>query len=253
MKILVQKSEDRDIIGVSNALSLIHEVSIWDQNEDIREIDHVDFAIFSDTAKLGYKTFSALKKGVRIVFLKCGAPSFFKGDNGTTILSLPYCADDKRYPPTFSEKRYYCDVLAFNPMGKLSNYIDILRQVPKNFTFRVVGEPVDLPNYIGGCTTPMEVSKYCMSAGVCLDFDLDVALDLAKIGCNVISNAENTISIPVFQDKDIGEVIGVQLKKKPPVLNPYEVKIITYTQFIKYMFDTVYNRMNTQTVEVPVG
>ena len=256
MRILVQKNQDRDIVGITNALIASnppHEIHIWDPEENIRDIGDVDLAIISDSGQTGYKTYSALKKGTKVLFLKCAQPDFFNGD-GTVISTLPHCADDKRYPPTFPERQYYCDVAVFNVLNTLNEEcMGILSKIPPDLTLRIMGDPINSPNYIGVCGEPYEVSKYCLSAGVCIDFGLQTGLDLARIGCSVVTDTENNVGIPVFDIDNIEDVVRSELSKKKPVLNPYEVPIITYTQFLQYMLDTVNSVMNTQTVEVPVG
>lgn len=237
MKILIQKNTDRDVIGILNALVVNHKVQIWDIDVDaILNPEDAELVIFTDTTKLGYEAFKNLNKQVKVLFLKCQKPDFYKYAS-ITIGTLPYCADERRYPPNYYDNDYRCDVLYIQNYGEKREVW--FNRVPKDLIFRIIGRPVNHTNYIGGCNDPAEVTKFCKSAGVCLDFDLEYALDLARIGCTVITDKENDLGFSVFNEDNIGQIIRDELAKTKPILNPYENKIISYSYFLKYMWEAL--------------
>lgn len=231
MKILVQKSEGRDYIGLINALG---NVMIWDPAEhDIREAG-ADLFIFTKPEVLG---FDAVKASLNkpVLFYKCVQPSVFKREC-ISFESIPPCADLVRYPLEIPDKNLSCDVFY------LSNWehdTSILNKI-KGSVFRAAGTiPIPLPNYIGRLDTPNEVSKYCLSAGVCIDLNFEYALDLARIGARVITNKENDLRIQTFNEDNINEVIQKVLSEKKPVLNRYENSILTYKALMEHAFQVL--------------
>lgn len=241
MKILLQESNDRDVVGVANALlQKRHELVFWskDKGPDIKEVaDDLDLAIFSNTTDLGRQTFTPIKKKTKVLFLKCDQPDAFKHP-GSVISSLPYCADEVRFPPNFPEKKYECDLLYYCD-GRYEPPMDIINSVPKDITFRIVGQRLDTPHYIGMCRSPLEVSKLCLSAKLCLDYNFESGLDLARIGCNVITNRPNDIGMTEYNQDNFAEVIRTHKEDKRPVFNPFEEKIISFSHFLKFMFETL--------------
>ena len=96
--------------------------------------------------------------------------------------------------------------------------------------------PLPIPNYIGRFDSANEVSKYCLSAGVCIDLNLECAFDLARIGARVITNTENDLRIPTFDESNINDVIQRILNEKKPVLNRYENSILNYKMLVEHAF-----------------
>lgn len=228
MKILVQKSSDRDCIGITNALATKHEVLLWDpDSQDIKDAAP-ELYIFTDSSKLGKYVISNVDSKAKFIFLKCQQPKDFSV-KAVTFESVPMAADVLRYPPSLPDKSLYCDAFY------LSNFQDrtsILNKLNfQGITFRAAGAiPLMLPNYIGRLDSPKEMSTMCLSAGVCIDFDLEYGLDILKIGGRVITNVENTLDIPVFNEENIVDVIRATINTKKPVLNKYENLILTYSQ-----------------------
>lgn len=230
MKILVQKSNDRDCVGITNALAPNHEVMVWDpESQDIKEASP-DLYVFTDSSKLGRYVANNINEAAKFLFLKCRQPADFKV-KGVSLDSLPVAADTIRYPVSIPNKQWYCDVFY------LSNFRDRTSELSSinfnNLTFRAAGiTPLTLPNYIGRLDSPREMSTMCLSAGVCIDFELEYGLDILKIGGRVITNKENNLDIPVFTQNNINEVIKSVLNKKKPVLNKYENLILSYSQVL---------------------
>lgn len=236
MKILVQKNIDRDAIGVTNALAATgrHEIMLWDPDQhDIKEATP-DLYIFTDISKLGRYTYNNVIKSARFLFLKCRQPEELDV-KGVSLENLPYCADILRYPISLISKELYCDVFYLSNFK--TDYTDILKKINlNNLSFRIAGaSPVSLPNYIGRLDNPNEISQMCLSAGVCIDFDLEYGLDILKIGGRVITNVENSLEIPTFNENNINEVIRGIINTKKPVLNKYETLIMTYTNLLEHI------------------
>lgn len=228
MKILVQKNDDKDCIGLVNALPE-HEIVLWSPTE---EVVKADLYIFTEPEKLGYET---AKTATKTLFFKCVQPAIFKKPC-ISVETIPLCADMARYPLTIPNKKVACDVFYLSNFPLDDNKINLLSQIQGQFTFRIAGNiPVNLPNYIGRLDSPQEVSEYCLSAGLCIDFDFNYAPDILKIGGRVITSKENTLDIPTFSD-NINEVIADTLAKKKPVLNKYEVSIISYKALATNLF-----------------
>lgn len=228
MKILVQKGEGRDYIGLINALG---NVMIWDPAEhDIRD-SKADLFIFTKPEVLG---FDAVKASLNkpVLFYKCVQPSVFKREC-ISFETIPPCADLVRYPLEIPDKTLACDIFY------LSNWeqdTSILNKI-KGAIFRAAGSvPLPIPNYIGRFDSANEVSKYCLSAGVCIDLNLECAFDLARIGARVITNTENDLRIPTFDESNINDVIQRILNEKKPVLNRYENSILTYKMLVEHAF-----------------
>lgn len=231
MKILVQKSSDRDCVGVTNALAAQqHEVMLWDPDlQDIKDADP-ELYIFTDVSKLGRYVYSNVNKAAKFLFLKCIQPTEFNA-KGISLENLPIAADVIRYPVVIPQKELYCDVFylsCFKDRSFELSKIDL-----NNLTFRAAGNiTLSLPNYIGRIDSPKEMSQFCLSASVCIDFDLEYGLDILKIGGRVITNVENTLDIPVFNETNINQVIREVINKKKPVINKYENSILSYSQIL---------------------
>lgn len=228
MKILVQKSDGRDYIGLVNALG---GVMIWDPAEhDIRDAK-ADLFIFTKPEVLGFDVVKA-SQNKPVLFYKCVQPPVFKREC-LSLEHIPVCADLVRYPLEIPDKSLACDIFY------LSNWehdTSILNKI-KGGVFRAAGSvPLALPNYIGRFDSANETSKYCLSASVCIDLNLECAIDLAKLGARVITNANNKLGIPVFNENNINEIIHSVLKNKKPVLNPYADKIISYKNLVDHIF-----------------
>lgn len=222
MKILVQQNNsDRDCVGIINALQG-HDVFLWNDEE----IPEADLYIFTKSENLGFKAASAADKK-SCIFLKCRQPQSFKQSH-LSIEALPPCADIVRYPPNIPDIKLKCNALY------LSNFNSRIFELSHiTVPFRVIGTThVNLPNYIGRLDSPNQISQYCLSADVCIDFDLEYAIDLAKIGCKVITSKENDLGIPVFTLSNINDVIRQVAQQKKPVLNPYENKIMIYKNLV---------------------
>ena len=221
MKILVQQNSDRDCVGITNGLHG-HEVYLWN-DEDLIE---ADLYIFTRSEGLGFKA-ANLADNKRCIFFKCKKPATFKNTH-LSIESIPPCADIVRYPLSFPSKELRCNALYLSNFANRTFELSHIQS-----PFRIVGTtPVNLPNYIGRLSNPQDVSRYCLSADVCIDFELESAIDLAKIGCKVITSQENTLGIPTFTLSNINDVISRVAGQKRPVLNPYENKIMTYKNLV---------------------
>lgn len=229
MKILVQKKDDRDCIGLVNALQG-HDVVLWQPSDDIKDVK-ADLYIFTEPDKLG---FDAAKAATKTLFFKCVQPAVFKRA-AISVETIPLCADMVRYPIVSRDNKLACDVFY---LSNFKDRTDELSRVRVDGTFRIAGvTPANLANYIGRLDSPKEVSQYCLSAGVCIDFDFECAPDLLKIGARVITSKENGMGVPVFNMDNINEVIAGVLKEKKPVLNKYETNIITYKALADNLFE----------------
>lgn len=237
MKILIQKSSDRDCVGVTNALAVNQEVMLWDpESQDIKDASP-DLYIFTDVSKLGKYVFNNINKDAKFLFLKCVQPKEFSV-KAISVETLPIAADTIRYPVAIPDKSLYCDVFY------LSNFKDRTAELSQinfnNLTFRAAGiTALTLPNYIGRLDSPKEMSQMCLSVGVCIDFDLEYALDILKIGGRVITNVENNLDIPVFTQSTLCDVIRDVVNKKKPVLNKYENMILSYSQVVENILKLV--------------
>ncbi len=224
MKILIQLNSDRDCAGLANNMPHTHEVVLWNPAEDDIRLMDVDAYIFTESDKLGFDVAKTVKDKP-MLFFKCKQPSVFKRQ-ALSVEAIPPCADLTRYPVEVPQRSLACDIFF------LSNWAPphFLNQINvEGKTFRAAGSvPLTHPGYIGRFDSPNEVSRYCLSAGVCIDSNLECAYDLAKIGCRVITDTPNSVGIPTFNASNINEVIFKLLNEKKPVLNPYESKIMTY-------------------------
>lgn len=227
MKVLAQRSSDRDCIGITNAmLGLGHEITLWNPDEAPIGKDH-DLYLFTDSNKLGYESAKHSDKHT-CIFIKCKQPSCFKNPH-RSIESMPVCADTMRFPAALRKNEYASRVCY------ISNYKDRtfeLSHVKQNDFIIVGGVPINLPNYIGRLDSPQEFSEFALSAELCIDFYLEMAVDLAKLGARVITSSPNDLGIPTFQLENINDVIDEQIKAKKPILNPYNSKILSYMNFI---------------------
>ena len=235
MKILVQKSNDRDMIGLFNALSVKYEVVPWDHEKADLNAISPDVAFFNDTSKLGYNTFKSSKKSTN-VFIKCQAPDFCRGENNIIIEAMPTLADTIRYPHAYYHKSLAVDAFYLSNFNitdeSCLQCLNVIDPITYNYTYRSAGTvPIQQVTYIGGIANASDAAKLCKSAGVCIDFGLECAVDLLKIGCRVITNKENTLDIPVFTPSTINDVIKSVLAQPKPVLNKYEGLIMSYAQF----------------------
>lgn len=244
MKVVVQNTDDRDVLGIVNALLIEgHEVAIWKPEEDdISQHADAGLAIFNDSARLGTKTLGVFKKQTKTMFIKCSPPEFFLNRKPLTIDKFPYCADVRRYPPVYFNKKFHCNILYISTFQHDESREEYISKIPQNLKFWIVGTPVEHPNYIGNAYTPSELSTFAMSADVCIDFGLEYGLDLAKIGCQVITNKENTIDIPTFNVDNLTEILIEEVKKPKPILNKYDKHIMTYQHFLTY----IYQMLETQ-------
>lgn len=229
MKILVQKNSDRDCIGITNALAAKYEVMLWDpESQDIKDAAP-DLYVFTDTAHIGKYVINNLKDA-KFLFLKCRQPADFKF-KAVSIETLPIAADTLRYPPSIVNRSLYCDVFYLSNFKDRTDELSLLKL--DNLTFRAAGStPLRLPNYIGRLDSTKEMSEMCLSAGVCIDFDLEYGLDILKIGGRVITNKENSLDIPTFNKSNINEVVREVINTKKPVLNKYENLILSYSQIL---------------------
>lgn len=235
MKICIQKSGDRDAIGLFNALSRRHMAVWWEHDKhDIKDINP-DVIFFTDTSKLGTRVFGTVRNAVN-VFLKCDIPESCKAEKKIMFESFPQLADTVLFPLTHFDKNCAVDVffLCNHPLGKESELqaINMIDPIANGFTWRTAGNvPLSHVSYIGHVMTPEECSKLCKSASICIDFGLKQAVDMLKIGCRVITDTENKLDIPVFTPSNINNVILETLKKPRPIINRYEELILSYTQF----------------------
>lgn len=236
MKISIQKSPDKDAVGLFNALSnRRHQTHWWDsEKEDIRDFKP-DIIFFTETSKLGTKNIAAVRDAVN-VFLKCEVPENCKAEKKFAFESFPILADTVLFPIMHYCKEYAVDVFYLSnfPLEKESEAqtINMIDPISNNFTWRTAGNaPLAHVSYIGHVMTPEDASKLCKSASICIDFGFKQAVNLMKLGCRVITDMENTWDLPVFTPATINQVIAETLAKPKPVLNKYEDKIMSYTQF----------------------
>jgi hypothetical protein len=223
---------DRDVVGIANALAeKKHDVILWKPSEDDISQAEFDIAIFCDHANLGYKVKSAVKKKP-VLFLKTKP---LDGAVGVTLDSIPACADLSRFPPSYYDKKLANDVFLFLQSELDERKLNILSKIPKNLTFKIIGVKCDLPNYIGNTSNVNTVSKLATSSKVCLDFELTSAYDLAKIGCNVITDSENQINLPIFNEENFLDKLTEALNKKRAVINEMSSLIMPYSQFLDYI------------------
>lgn len=238
MKISIQQSENRDIVGIYNALSSRgHKIVWWDceQNLDIKP----DVAIFNNCEKLGYRVMGATAKAVNI-FIDCQPPEICKAEQKFVLENLPALADTLLFPPAFFHKNLAVDAfyLSIYPLEKESETqtLNMIDPISNNFTYRIAGTiPTSHVSYIGSLQNPEDNSKLCKSAGVCLDFGFKQAIDLLKLGCRVITDTENNLDIPVFTPSTINQVIKDVLSKPKPIINKYEATILSYNQFCDHV------------------
>lgn len=223
---------DRDSVGIANALaSKNHQIGLWNPDEhDIKEFEF-DLAIFNDSSRLGFAVKKAVNKK-KVLYLKTPPK-----DNipGVAVETLPACADLERFPPAYYDKSIANEIFLYTYKQLTEEQLEILSLIPNSLQFKIVGVKVDLPNYIGNTTDPKVVTKLARSSKVCIDFDLMCAYDLAKIGCNVITDSENQVNLPVFNSENFLDTLNTAIQKKQPVLNPLDKLIMPYTQFINYL------------------
>lgn len=234
MRVLVQYSLDRDVVGIANALAQkSHEVLLWNPDEhDIKEFEF-DVAIFCDYRRLGFTVKKAAQKKP-VLYLKT---QHFEGLAGSVIETLPACADNIRFPPTYYNKDFHNDVFVYSHQELSEENIELLKTIPDSLCLKLVGVKVDLVNYIGNSSNPQFISQLARSSKVCIDFGLNCAYDLAKIGANVITDTENQVGLPVFNTETFLDVLESAIKKTQPVLNPYDQLIMPYSQFLQYLGD----------------
>ena len=243
MKISIQQSQDRDIVGLFNALThRHHDILWWDPQQDLKEF-RPDLAIFTDSSKLGYRVFGSTAKSVNL-FVKCDAPAECKAEKKLKIENLPDLADTILFPPAYYHRSFAVDAffLSLYPLEKESQVqaLNMVDPISNGFTWRIAGNVlVPHVSYIGRVHSPEESSKLCKSAGVCIDFDFKTAIDLLKLGCRVITDTPNNIGVPVFTPSNINEVIKRVLAESKPVINRYEEKILSYTQFCVHLSELV--------------
>lgn len=237
MRIVVQNTDDRDILGIVNALlGENHNVDIWKpEEEELSKYTDADVAIFHDSSRLGHKSLNAFKRQ-KTLFVKCQPPEFFLDRNPVSIESFPYLADDRRYPPSYFNKQYHCNLLYISTFQHDDSREPYINMIPRDLKFWIVGHHVDSPNYIGNAYTPAELSAFASSADLCIDFGLEYGLDLVKIGCTIITNKENTIDIPTFNQDNLIEVLRRELGKPKPILNKYDKHVMTYRQFLPHIY-----------------
>jgi len=236
MKISIQQSQDRDIVGLFNALThRHHDVLWWDPSQQDLKDFKPDVALFTDASKMGYRVFGATAKAVNL-FIKCDAPEECKAEKKFKFESLPDLADTILFPPAYFHRGLSVDAfyLSIYPLEKESQAqcLNVIDPIMHGFTWRAAGN-IALPHvsYIGRVQSPDESSKLCKSAKVCIDFGFKQAIDLLKLGCTVITDTENNLQVPVFTPATINQVIKDTISKPKSIINKYEEKILSYSQF----------------------
>lgn len=240
MKISIQQSQDRDVVGLFNALThRRHEILWWDPDkQDLKEF-RPDVAIFTDSSKLGYRVFGSTAKAVNL-FVKCDAPEECKAEKRFKFETMPDLADTVLFPPAYFHKNLAVDVffLSLYPLENESQVqcLNVIDPLMYGFTWRAAGNvPLPHVSYIGRVQTPEESSKLCKSAKVCIDFGFKQALDLLKLGCQVITDTPNNLQVPVFTPSTINQVIKEAIAQPKPIINRYEEKILSYSQFCGHL------------------